>query len=112
MAIKRFANDNRAKLDEKIIHDEEARNEVFFKAYVTLKILIDNLEDTIARGYCYKDGTMITGITGGNALEKEINKMKTKLEILYDLFNGKECHKYRIDNHELKCEDDLELERI
>jgi hypothetical protein len=55
---------------------------------------------------------MITGITGGNALEKEINKMKTKLEILYDLFNGKECHKYRIDNHELKCEDDLELERI
>jgi len=100
MAVKRAAKNNIVKLDEKIIHDDEARKEVFFTAYANLEVLSKDLEKTIDNGYCFRAGIMMEG----DDLEKEINKMKIQIEILNDLFGGKGCKKYWIEESDLNMQ--------
>lgn len=90
------------KLNRKIIHDDEAVREVFYRAKAWIEIYRERLEIETKQGYCIRKGIRIEG-TG---YKNEIKKMKVKLETLTELFSGQECIKYEIKEDE----DEYEME--
>lgn len=93
------------KLNDEIIHDDEAVREVFYGAKASLEILSERLEREIKDGYCIRGGKFLRG----QDYKNEIERMKVELETLMELFNGENCKQYYQEDEELEDEFDMEI---
>lgn len=96
------------KLNDEIIHDNEAIREVFFNAKAMLKIFSKNLDMAIEDEYSIRGGKFLKG----QDYKNEIKRMKVELETLTELFSGENCKRYHQEAGELEdeLEDEYEME--
>lgn len=80
-----------SKINENIIYDADAKNEIAINVFSKLTVLKELLLEANERKCILKAGKVLTG----HAFAKEVQKILMQIELLESLLESKHCKKYR-----------------